>query len=276
MHIKKRNINSGRFIAGWMVMMFLITMNSRGQQAARASGQAGISDNAYKLMLKKWKEGIDFYALGNEPFWSLDMDFEGVFHFNTLNGDDLKVPAVKSHLAMDAEVVRFRSVAEQGELIIELTHQKCDDTMSDDTFHYKVRVDYKPEGKTDYEVFRGCGNYVPDFRLNDIWAVVEMDGEKLNPKDFTKGMPRIEFHIKQENVSGSDGCNNFQGSVEFQYHNVVFGMLASTRMYCPKMEVSDRITGAISGKKLGFKFDEDGYLILMKEGERVMKLRHID
>jgi uncharacterized membrane protein/heat shock protein HslJ len=260
-----------------VVVLALLTMTSSlSEGRVNNKTQGGISDNAYKLMLKKWKAGIGFYALGNEPFWSLDMDFEGVFHFNTLNGDDLKVPAVKGNPAMDAEVVRFRSVADQGELIIELTHERCDDTMSDDTYHYKVKVEYKPEGKSDYEIFRGCGNYVPNFLLNDIWAVVEVDGKKLNPKDFAKGMPRIEFHIKQENVSGSDGCNNFRGSVEFQYHSVIFGMLAYTRMYCPDMEVSERITGAISKRKLDFEFDEDGYLILMNDGKKVMKLRHID
>ena len=265
------------FIMGTFALIFLIAASSMGQQPThQTKDSAGFSDNAYQLMLEKFKKGIEFYALGNEPFWSLDMDFEGIIEFKTLNGADVKFYAREADVAMDAPGVRYRGKTDSGEIIIELTHEKCSDTMSDDQYHYKVKVEYKPVGKTEYEVFTGCGDYIPDFRLNDIWAVVELNGKQLVPNDFKKGLPRIEFHIKTESISGSDGCNNFRGSMEFQHLSIVFGMLAGTRMYCPNMEKSDEITAAISGQKLGFEFDSEGYLLLMNGDKTVMKLRHID
>lgn len=266
-----------RYITGFFVMAFLTATSCLGQQEGNQMKKpGGISDNTYQLMLEKWKQGIDFYALGNEPFWSLNMDFEGDFHFKTMGGVDLKVPASMADPAADAEVIRFRSATGSGEIIVELIHEKCSDTMSDDIFHYKVKIDYKGTGQSEHETFNGCGNYVPDFRLNDIWAVVEVNGTELNPEDFEKGIPGMEFHIKEEAVSGSDGCNNFRGSFEVQGSSLIFSMLAGTRMFCPNMDKSDQITGAISGQKLDFKFEKDGYLILIKGGERVIKLRHID
>ncbi len=37
-----------------------------------------------KFIQKKASQGIDFYALGNEPFWSLDMDLDKEFQFKKL------------------------------------------------------------------------------------------------------------------------------------------------------------------------------------------------
>ena len=62
-------------------------------------------NNINKIAQTKASEGIDFYALGNEPFWSLDMDFENEFKFKNLDGLIIIVPAVKGIKAMDAELV---------------------------------------------------------------------------------------------------------------------------------------------------------------------------
>ena len=36
------------------------------------------------FQMKLWQKGVDFYARGNEPSWSLDMDFGQGFYFKTL------------------------------------------------------------------------------------------------------------------------------------------------------------------------------------------------
>ena len=42
-------------------------------------------------MQEKMKEGIDFYALGGEPSWSLDIDFDKFMRFRSLT----EIPGVE-------------------------------------------------------------------------------------------------------------------------------------------------------------------------------------
>ena len=232
--------------------------------------------NRYQQILqKKWQEGIDFYAFGNEPFWSLDMDFEKTFHFKNLDGLEFNVPTVEPVKAMDANVSRYRSVTDSAEIIIQLNHTECIDNMNGQKFDYSVSIDIKSGEKTEYTSYKGCGNYVPDYRLHDIWAIIEVDGNKINPSDFKKEAPRMEINLSNNNVFGTDGCNTFRGNVKVEKDFIYFGNLASTMMACiDNSEISATIGKILSGNKLTFKFENN--LIFYKNGKKVMELKHID
>ncbi len=227
------------------------------------------------ILIEKKQKGIDFYAVGNEPFWSLDMDFEKVIHFKNLDGLEFNAPTVNPDQVMDANVTRYRSVTESGEIIVQLNKVKCTDSMSGQEFDYSVTIDFKSSKESDYITYKGCGNYIPDYRLHDIWAIVEVDGIKVNPTDYKKDAPRIEINLTKKNVFGTDGCNTFRGSVKVEKNSISFGNLASTMMACmDNVEVSSKIGVALSNSKLTFKFENN--LIFYKDGKKVMELKHID
>ena len=222
----------------------------------------------------KWEKGIDFYASGNEPFWSLDMDLDKNFHFKNLDGLDFIAPAVKPISAMDADVTRYRSITEAGEIIIQLFHNECADNMSGEKFYYGVSIDFKTNNETDYKTYKGCGRFVPDSRLQDIWAITEVDNTIITPGGISGEHPRLEINITEGKVFGHDGCNSFRGGMEAQNNVIIFENLASTMMACPEMEISTKITKALSGKKLTYKLEEN--LVFYSEDNKVMVLKHID
>ena len=229
-----------------------------------------------KLLLTKYKRGIDFYAVGNEPFWSLDMDFEKGFHFNTLNGLDFKAPAAKFVKAMDANAIRYKSITESGEIIVQLNQTDCADNMSGQEFDYSVTIDFKTSKETNYKTYKGCGNYVPDFRLHDIWAITEVDGIKIKPENFKGKLPGIEFNITENRVMGNDGCNSFNGSFKTEYKRIFIGNLASTMMACfENEEISSKIRKILSNNNLDYTI-ENNLLILSKDHKKAMILKHID
>ena len=232
--------------------------------------------NKYQQILyKKYQEGIDFYAFGNEPFWSLDMDFEKGFRFKNLDGLDYNAPAVDPVKAMDADVTRYRTVTESGELIVQLYHKECTDSMSGQKFEYSVSIDFKTSKETDYKTYKSCGNYVPDYRLHDIWAIIEVNGIKVNTSDFKKDAPRMEINLTKKTVYGTDGCNTFRGSVKVDNNNIKFGPFASTRMACfDNTEISSKIGKTLSSKTLTFKRKNN--LVFYENGKKVMELKHID
>lgn len=244
-------------------------------------GAIGIAQNTEEdsynteFIQKKADQGIDFYALGNEPFWSLDMDFEKEFQFKNIDGLSIIVPAIEGVKAMDADVTRYRSVNESHELIIQVHRQNCSDTMSDNKFDYKVTVDYKELGDKVYSKLIGCGNYVPDYRLNNIWAIEDINNKNLNEIEFMKGQPYIEINVIENRISGHDGCNNFMGGFRFEKGYLAIGNLAGTRMACPNMDISNEISKVLSDKKLTYKF-KGRKLYFIDRDKTVMTLKNID
>jgi heat shock protein HslJ len=234
-------------------------------------------DVKQQYLLKKWKEGVDFYAMGNEPFWSLDMDFDKVFKFKNLDGVEFNAPNVEPISAMDADVKRYRTVTDAGEIIIQLIHTKCIDNMSSEEFHYAVTVDYKASSEKDYKTYKGCGKYVPDPRLNYVWTVKEVEGLAIDRDDSKRKTPKLEFEIFQNKISGNDGCNGFHGEFELLNNSIVFGYLASTLMACPDMDMDlgSKIKKYISGNSVNYKI-KNNELFFMKKDKVVMVFEHLN
>jgi len=253
-------------IIGTFIIIF-ISINSKAQNTG--------DNNINKLNQAKASNGIDFYALGNEPFWSLDMDFENEFQFKNLDGLTIVVPAEKGVKAMDAEVTRYRSVNESHELIIQVHLQNCSDTMSDNNFNYKVSIDYKKSKEKDYTRLSGCGNFVPDYRLHNIWAVESVENENLKEIEFMKGQPFIDINMTEYRISGHDGCNNIMGGFRYEKGYLIIGNLAGTMMACPNMEISNQISKTLNNKKIAYEFRE-GKLHFIYQNKIIMTLNNID
>jgi len=241
--------------------------------------QESISKANYtqQFLMQKQQKGIDFYAIGNEPSWTLELDFEGVFSFKTMNGIEMNVPAVKPTLAQDHNVKRYRAVNDNEEIIIQLIQGECNDTMSDKTYSYSVNIDYKISSDTDYKSFTGCGNFIPDFRLHDIWAIEKVNNIKIDAQDFEKGAPQLELFVSDKRVLGNDGCNTFRGSFYNENNRIYFGSLAGTRMACPPSisKVSNAIINVLGKKMLTYKI-ENNHLTILENTDEVLVLKHID
>jgi uncharacterized membrane protein/heat shock protein HslJ len=230
-------------------------------------------NNKQQFMLEKWKEGIDFYALGNEPFWSLEMDLNRAFKFKNMNDIEFVSPSTKPISTINADIIRYLSASNSGEINITLNHTECVDNMSGERFQYKVTIDYKNSSKTEYKTFKGCGNYVPDPRLQDLWIVKEVDGILIDSEDFNGEIPRLELNPFENKISGNDGCNTFNGEIEVLNDTIIFGDLLGTLMACPNMDITSKITETISGKKLNYNIKNDK-LYFLKNDIEVMVLHH--
>jgi heat shock protein HslJ/uncharacterized membrane protein len=227
-------------------------------------------------MQEKMNQGIDFYASGSEPSWSLDIDFDKFMRFKSLTAiPELNTPAGREAKAQDADVTSYRARTEDGMLIVTIFKGPCEDSMSGETFPLKVRVDAKYTADADYVQFEGCGRYVVDYRLNDIWVLTKFNQQPLNSDDFAKGLPVVEFHLTDNRVSGSTGCNRMTGGFEARGKTITFGQMATTRMACPNMVFEQDFLTALAGKKLTYTVGE-GNLLLTDGEDIVMEFKKTD
>jgi heat shock protein HslJ/uncharacterized membrane protein len=207
--------------------------------------------------MKLWQQGIDFYARGNEPFWAIDIDMDKGIKFSHMDGNIIETTSLEFHEAADAKVIRFSGRAESGEIIVTVTEEECNDTMADQEFRNSVIVEIIKEGG-EANTFKGCGDFVPDYRLHDIWVLIEANGQEIEDNMLNdKGNPTFEFYVEEGRLSGHAGCNNMNGSFYRAGKNILhFEPLAMTRMMCPEMKLEDLITQSVAGKRMKYEIKD--------------------
>ncbi len=212
----------------------------------------------------KTQSNIDFKATGNEPFWVLEIDFTQKMRFKTLNGLELITPVPETTYPQE-NVIEWKAATKQGELLVTVTREKCQDTMSGDTSSYQVRM-RATTGDTETQTYAGCGRYLVNYRLNNRWLLSSINEQ---PTNAGVESPHLEFQLADNRVSGFGGCNRFTGSIKLTDDTVEFGSLASTKMACPTLIDETAFLKSISERQLSFRLEEQ-QLILSNDSTTLM------
>ncbi len=261
-------------IAIFIASLFLIACTQSESQVKDESSKEFAG--RFQIEKEKFERGIDFTARGNEPFWSLDIDFENGMHFTSLTEiAEINTSKFEEEVIDRVGGKRYRSESEEGELVITIIEEECFDTMSGEIFSHSVDVEIKRAIDDEFYKFKGCGNFLSDYRLNDIWLMKEMTGVELVKDQLQKGLPVFEFHLKENRFMGHAGCNNLSGKIEVKGNTITFGNITGTKMLCPDMKVENAVLEALSNKS--FKYEiENMYLTLTNDDGMKMIFRKID
>lgn len=109
---------------------------------------------------KKRAEGIDFYAVGQEPGWTLNMDMEKIYSFSTMDGIVMNTPPVQGTTSADGRITSYKAQVEMGEILITVTREECMDIMSGEKFPFRVNVSMKRGVDKDFRLYSGCGRFL--------------------------------------------------------------------------------------------------------------------
>lgn len=104
-----------------------------------------------KVWAERRKQGLVFYGIGNEPFWSIEVDPKETIHFRLADWN--KPVEFKMTGKLSSRDSVFYSGSTQDSILITLTvlPQFCNDGMSDFVYPKKIRVNYNQQE------FAGCG-----------------------------------------------------------------------------------------------------------------------
>lgn len=221
---------SGQEITGNLASMYLLENEVPDSGNKNSPQMAPFIANREN---NKQQSGIDFYAFGNEPSWSLDIDFDKNMHFKNIDGRDVTTATGKGEKAMDANVVRYSSKNGSSYLSVQIMQQGCTDNLSGEKFDYKVMLDTKNTSEAFEQHFEGCGKYVTNKNIDGVWTIKSMNGKAItDAKKFMKGMPNLEIKSTEKTFGGTSGCNRFSGSLLIEGSKIRFGKMAATEMYC--------------------------------------------
>lgn len=112
------------------------------------SRQQDILDNA--LWRNKGKEGNKVFAIGNEPFWNVEVSAKDSIRFLLSEWTQpLSMPLEGTRLSGDSTIFTARN--DSVTLTLTILPQFCNDGMSDNLYPHKVQLLYN------HQVYRGCG-----------------------------------------------------------------------------------------------------------------------
>ncbi|MFC7088805.1 COG3650 family protein [Halomonas salifodinae] len=97
-----------------------------------------------------------FRAYGNEPFWNLAIDADGLRFADPFSGFDMRTPLPEAE-SLEQGGRAYHAQTEAHELRVEILPETCHDSMAGAPFETTVSV------TLDGERFEGCGGAVPAF-----------------------------------------------------------------------------------------------------------------
>lgn len=173
---------------------------------------------------------IYFSASGTEPFWNIEISEESIV-FRTPT-DSIKMPHVNPRLAQDSNVKRYDTETESVKMTIQISQNECTNDMSGRVSPYSVSVEYKNSDETELQKLKGCGYYITDYRLHDIWVLETLNGKTITKEDFSKEFPTMEINSAENKFMGFAGCNRMNGQLFFEKDLLRFTNVATTEMMC--------------------------------------------
>lgn len=189
---------------------------------------------------------IYFSATGNEPFWGLKIGKEKIVFTSLIPGkENLSFSSVKPIKAMDANVKTYKTNNETANIVISIQQIDCQNSMSGANSPYKVSIEIKDNTETNFQKIEGCGKYITDYRLHDIWVLEELNGYKVFITDFQIELPRIEIHAEENRFMGFGGCNSISGSLFFENDLLKFKDATSTLMACAENNKEDKFVKSL-------------------------------
>ncbi len=194
------------------------------------------------------EEDLKYYfkGTGNEPFWGIKMGNDEIVFTSLIPGKEKIIfPAVDAIRAMDANVKMYKVSNETSSAAITIQQLDCQDSMSGAISPYSVKVEIKNNSELEAKKLSGCGKYLTDYRLHDIWVLEELNGYKVFATDFQKEMPRIEINSTENRFSGYGGCNTISGSIFYEKDLLRFTKVISTLMACPQGNKEGEFTKAL-------------------------------
>ncbi|NEU10108.1 META domain-containing protein [Flavihumibacter sp. R14] len=226
-----------------------------------------IGESNAALRNEKAIQGVDFLASGNEPAWSLEIDFDRSMHFKTMAGLEITAPSVKGVKAADANVTRYHAETEQGVLTVQLFKQVCTNSMSGEKSAWKVQVSAKKNTDNAFQEFSGCGRFIGNYRLNEHWTLQRI-GSTTMTAGAGKKIPFLELNLNEGKASGYGGCNRFTGGFSITGLQISFKPLASTKMACLEDNIEDRFLSLLTSKPLSYKVSDE--MLYLGEGEEML------
>jgi heat shock protein HslJ len=205
-------------------------------------------------------KGIDFSASGSIPEdWTLDIDFATLIRFDSKGGTRARSTPTLPNIYDSVE--RYVTKSTYGDFEILIYSTNC----------VSPSEKKKVEVKLNNQLFQGCGKFLQDYRLQNIWRLEVDNNQPVSSANYGSELPRLEFFLNEGRLVGSDGCSDFRTTFELKGNQLKFGAISSNSVNCTpaslylkrRMELQS-IMFRIEGTRLILLFSDDSAVIFKR------------
>lgn len=259
---------------GFLLLLLASCSGSRKIDSASSSADSVIVKKQtpfvenITLLQERFLTGVDFIGSGNEPFWSVEIDLDQRMIFKVLGADSINVPTVPAIRLMDVAASSYRAETTAGLLNIVVYDQVCINDMSGDSLPKRVEV-YLGEKK-----FSGCGQYLVDYRLNDIWVLRSINDTITRTTKKLRREPVLEFNILTSKFYGNTSCNEISGELELKGDHIRMPRINNGKVNCNDNTFDIHYLSILEGREMTYVILE-GKLVI-RSGNNTLTYQKVD
>lgn len=262
----------GKYIGLGMILYVMLSCNSlkdtNQEQDVVISNE--IKGRSYSEMQMK---EVDFCAIGNNPHWILEIDFNKQIKFLMVeNKEEIIIPILKLGEETELPIVNYEVKGARGaELQISIKKNERTFDLSKQGKPYRVELSVKNKEDSAFIAYVGQGEYYGNLRLHDIWLLDTLNHKSINDYEFRK-QPFINIQLDKGKLTGSLGCNSFASSIFFGRQKIFVHHIASTKMACLNDNVEKYFSKSIANKMFNYRF-LDSRLILENTSDTLVFIK---
>lgn len=237
------------------IIILFVALIFVGCKSTQVNQTTSLTKKETRLKQSIFNQGYSFVAYNSNERWRLFFNPDSVFVWIA--------PTYKNHYEVTHMADQFPNQIENYVLagmpvkLVQITDSVCVDTLANESFPYQVTL------KTDSLTLHGCGYNIYDMRINGKWTLVKINGKNI-PSQLGQNIPFIDVNGEENRVSGSTGCNRFNGKFVLRNYKIHMGNLATTKMACANAMESAFL--AVFNNLDSYQINNTTLLLTNKEG----------
>lgn len=223
--------------------IFLIACNRKHSPVETNS-----APNKAEVNVESSSKSYGFVATGDDNDWKIVMNFVNhTFTFSVASNESaslqLDLPTVAKPFGENG--VKYAMPTNTGEMVVTIVPSEKSTCDADVQYEkvYTIALTYFDGSGSELASKKGCGTYLENYNLNDIWVLQSIDGVEI---DKIEKQPYLEFNLREGKVFGFVGCNRVSGNALYYKNAVQFPMLAATKMACPDLDLEQKFLQSLN------------------------------
>jgi Heat shock protein len=204
-----------------------------------------------------------FKGGGNEPFWSLQIDEAHQITLKSIDNHQFKLTAPITGISRinDANALNIMANLIDGKITVMLLENSCQDNMSDKKYSHGLQVLIKKDNIENPILYKGCGNYLNDYLVNNSWKLESINGKNIVNLGLEK-TPTLKINLLENKISGFASCNTFFGNASLKKGKLEFKNIALTKKACKDNIIEPAFVKLLNDHAQKHAITKDGNLLI--------------